>query len=241
MDVPRTRIRLLLIGPILTGCAEGEGTVKVTAYGESFIEDGIPADAMNDGWAVTFERFDVFIADVQVAGAAVEVPVSVDVAEGSSGAGHELGSAAVPAGTYGNASFVIHRVEVDGTAVLGAEMKTFSWELASATAYAACEARTSVSDGGVGTFQITIHADHLFYDSLVAEEPQVLFQPLADADGDADGVLSQPELAATDIGSYDPGSDGGVDNLWDWLIAATRTIGHADGEGHCEATPVISD
>lgn len=232
---------LLSIGLALAGCAAGEGTVRVTAYGESFIEDGIPAEAVKDGWAVAFERFAVFISDVQVAAAAIEAPASVDLAEGSSGAGHELGSAAVPEGTYGNASFVINRVEVDGAAVLGAETKAFSWAFELATAHEACEARTSVPDGGVGTFQITIHADHLFYDSLVAEEPQVLFQPLADADGDGDGVLTQAELAATGIGSYDPGSEGDVENLWDWLIAATRTVGHADGEGHCETAPFLGD
>lgn len=241
MDVRSTSISLASIGLALAGCAAGEGTVRVTAYGESFIEDGIPAEGMNDGWAVAFERFDVFVADVRVAGAAIEVPASIDLAEGSGGVGHELGSAVVSEGTYGNASFVIDRVEVDGAAMLGAETKTFSWAFELATAHQACEARTSVSNGGVGTFQITIHADHLFYDSLVAEEPEVVFQPLADADGDGDGVLTQAELAATDIGSHDPGSEGDVENLWDWLVAATRTIGHADGEGHCETAPAIVD
>lgn len=229
---------LVLLAPVTGACAEGDGTVRVTAYGEAFIEEGIPAADMNDGWAVSFDRFDVFIRDVQVAGASVELVTPVDVAEASDGAGHELGSAAVAEGTYGDASFVIERIEVEGSGVLGAERKTFSWVFDQATAYEACDARTSVPEGGVGTFQITIHADHLFYDSLVAEEPQLLFQPLADADADADGALTREELSATGIGAYDPGSEGGVDDLWAWLVAATRTVGHADGEGHCEAAPI---
>ena len=74
---------------------EGEGTVAVTAYGESFIEDGIPASEVGDGWAVDFSRFDVSIEDVTVAGADITVPGSVDLSESSSGEGHELGSALV--------------------------------------------------------------------------------------------------------------------------------------------------
>jgi hypothetical protein len=225
----------------LTACGEGEGTVRVTAYGEEFIEEGIGADDMNDGWAVTFDRFEVSLSDVVIAGAAIAVPSTVDVAEVSGGEGHELGSAVVTEGDYSDASFVIARIEVDGSAVLGAETKAFSWVLDAPTAYAACDARTSVSDGGVGTFQITIHADHLFYDSLVAEEPQVVFQPMADADADDDGELTREELSMSDIGSFDPGSEGGVEDLWEWLVASTRTLGHADGEGHCEAAPVASE
>jgi len=223
----------------LGACAEGEGTLRVTAYGEEFIEEGIGADDMSDGWAVSFERFEVSLSDVEVAGTAIDVPSTVDVAQASGGEGHELGSAVVTEGDYGDARFVINRIEVDGSALLGSETKTFSWVFDGATAYEACDARTSVSDGGVGTFQITIHADHLFYDSLVSEEPQVVFQPMADADADDDGEITREELSMSDIGSFDPGSEGGVEDLWAWLVASTRTIGHADGEGHCEAATVV--
>lgn len=40
----------VLVGPLLAACGDGEDTVRVTAYGESFIEDGIPASEMDDGW-----------------------------------------------------------------------------------------------------------------------------------------------------------------------------------------------
>lgn len=222
-------------GLLALACGEGEGTVTVTAYGEPFIEEGIPADAMADGWAVTFQRFAVSLRDVRVAGVPVGIPAAIDVAVPSAGAGHEYGSTPLREGDYGNGSFVIERLEVEGTAVLDAVTKTFAWEFDGATAYDGCQTTTSVPDGGVGTFQITIHADHLFYDSLVSEEPLVLFQPLADADTDTDGQITPDELSATGIGSFDPGSEGGVDNLWQWLVAATRTVGHVDGEGHCDA------
>ena len=144
-----------------------------------------------------------------------------------------------PDGDHTGASFTITRVEVEGTATKGADTKSFSWVFDEPTRYVECETTTAVSDGGSATFQITVHADHLLYDSLVSEEPQVLFQALADADADADadGNITQAELAATDIGAYDPGSEDGVDDLWAWLVAQTRTLGHVDGEGHCRATP----
>ncbi len=234
----RSRFFALLF-PLLSACGgDGEGTVIVTAYGESFIEDGIPASEMDDGWAVAFSLFDVSLEEVTVAGVAVSVPGSVDVAESSSGEGHELGSALVPAGDHTGASFTLSRVEVQGTATKDAETKSFHWIFEEATRYSDCETTTSVKSGGSATFQITIHADHLFYDSLVSEDPELLFQPLADADADADGEITQAELAATDIGAYDPGSEDGIDDLWTWLLAQTRTLGHVDGEGHCHATPV---
>lgn len=217
---------------------QGEGAVKVTAYGESFIEDGIPADAMDDGWAVSFERFDVAISDVRVAGVAVSVEPTVDVSAPSSEQGHEIGSALVPEGNHGNGSFEIDRIEVVGSASKGGDTKTFAWVFDQGTAYGECDTVTSVSDGGEATFQITVHADHLFYDSLVSETPQLLFQAMADADTNDDGDVAQAELAAASIGAYDPGSEGDVEDLWGWLIAATRTVGHIDGEGHCEPSSV---
>ena len=75
----------ILVAPLLGACGDGEGTVRVTAYGESFIEDGISASEMDDGWAVAFERFEVLIRDVRVAGTDVPVRNRVDLAEASNG------------------------------------------------------------------------------------------------------------------------------------------------------------
>ena len=232
-----TVCKTAVLGLFALGCGEdaGQGTVKVTAYGESFIEEGIPGEAVGDGWAIAFERFDVAIRDVQVAGVAVTVADTVDLSAASAEAGHEIGVAVVPAGSHGNSAFTIERVEVAGVATRAGESKTFDWVFEEATRYDRCETVTVVADSSEGTFQITVHADHFFYDSLVSEDPQVLFQAMADADADVDGEITQAELGATDIGPYDPGSEGGVDDLWAWLVAATRTLGHVDGEGHCEA------
>lgn len=220
-------------------CAEdGEGTVVVTAYGESFIEDGIPADEVGDGWAIAFDRFVVNIEDVRVAGSSIDVKNKIDLSKSSSGDGHELGSALVAEGSYTHGAYTLTKVEVEGSATKGDETKTFSWVFDDATRYDECETTTEVSADGNATFQITVHADHLFYDSLVSEEPDVLFQALADADANHDGEITQQELRDTDIGNYDPGSEDGIDDLWTWLTAQTRTLGHIDGEGHCHAEPV---
>lgn len=231
----RARFSMILI-PLLAACGDGDGSVTVTAYGESFIEDGIPASEIDDGWAVDFSLFSVQIEDVTVAGAALTQTSTVDLSQASSGAGHVLGSVSASEGEYSDASFTIARVEIDGTAVKGTDTKSFSWVFDAPTHYTECDTTTTVTEGGEASFQITVHADHLLYDSLVSEDPKVLFQALADADTDVDGAITEAELKATGIGSYDPGSEGGVDNLWDWLIAQSRTLGHVDGEGHCHAT-----
>lgn len=221
----------------LTACGDeaGEGDVTVTVYGEDFIEQGIPAEEMADGWSVTFDRFVVKVDEVIVGG--VEMPAAdpIDISTATGGAGHPIASAAVSAGQHTDSSFAITRVELSGSASKDGTTKTFDWAFDQETHYSACETSTEVIDGGRATFQITVHADHFFYDSLVAEEPQVVFQALADADTDGNGAITRAELEVADIGSYDPGSAGDVNDLWGWLIAQSQTLGHVDGEGHCDA------
>lgn len=232
-------LRALPMTLLLAACRDddhgGTGTIQVRAYGESFIEEGIPANEMNDGWAITFERFEVSLREIVVAGVTLEDPAPLDLAAASGGDGHELGSVTVAARDYGEPSFTIDRVEVEGSAEKNGSTKTFDWVFAAPTRYAQCETTTSLEQNREATFQITIHADHFFYDSLVSDEPQLLFDALAAADADADGELTEVELrGADDIGAYDPGNED-LDNLWSWLVAQHRTLGHVDGEGHCQA------
>jgi hypothetical protein len=229
----------LLLTVLCAGCASddepsGAGKIAVVAYGESFIEEGISATDMDDGWAIEFSRFDVTLRDITVADTAIAGPATLDVSVASNGAGHEVGRISVSAGEYAEPSFTVERVGVSGRAVRDDRMKSFEWVLDSPTRYEHCETSTVVEDGRTATFQITVHADHLFHDSLVAESPQMLFEPLAAADVDDDGEVTEAELKAADIGAYDPGNED-VDDLWSWLLAQSRTLGHVDGEGHCDA------
>ncbi len=228
----------LLALAFLVACGtedKGDGSVTVSAYGESFIEDGIPATDVDDGWAVEFTRFEVRLRDVTVAGIPIGISESIDLARPSSGAGHILGSARVPAGKHTGSSYTIAHVELEGRAVKGETIKTFHWVFDRPTHYSDCETTSEVLADQSTSFQITVHADHLLYDSLVADDPQLLFQALADADANNDGSITQAELAATDIGAYDPGSESGTNDLWAYLSALVATLGHVDGEGHCHA------
>lgn len=212
----------------------GEGTVTVTAYGESFIEEGISADEMDDGWAITFDRFVVEFDEVKVGGVEIDdLRDSVDLAQPSDGSGHVLGSHAFPAGTHAAPSFAVENIQLSGSATKEGVTKTFAWTFDADTHYTDCDTTTTVTAGESSTFEITIHADHLFSNSLVSHNPLLGFQALADADTDGDGEITQAELEAADLGSYDPGSDGHVDNLWKFLSAQSTSLGHVDGEGHC--------
>lgn len=239
---PRSVARFAAVAIALpnVGCGGGdpdEGTVRVVAYGEEFVEEGIAASDMNDGWAVSFDRFDVTIENVEVGEKELGESVTVDLSVPSGGAGHEVGAVTLPAGQYDGSSFEIERIVVEGSATRDDIEKTFSWVFDGSVKYTGCETTTTVVGGKPATFQITIHADHLFYDSLVSEDPPLLFSPLADADADGDGEITSRELETSDIGAYDPGNEN-IDDLYDFLIALSGTIGHVDGEGHCVAQPV---
>ncbi|NVB42609.1 hypothetical protein G6O69_32600 [Pseudenhygromyxa sp. WMMC2535] len=216
------------------GCAAGEGEVEVRAWGESFIEDGIPASEMDDGWAIAFSRFEVELTEVSIAGVSLDDPGVLDISEASDGRGQLVGRASVPAEDYEDASFTLAQVSIEGTASKDGEVKSFAWRFEPATHYSDCETVTEVPRDGTGELQITIHADHLFYDSLVSEEPGLGFDAVAAADLDADGEVTQEELAATDIGPYDPGNLD-IDDMWSFLAAQAQTMGHVDGEGHCHS------
>ncbi len=235
-------LTLALGASVLGGCSDdssddsGTGSVSVRAYGESFIEEGIPARDVDDGWAIEFSRFDVTLRHISVGGVVLAEPAPVGVHEPSDGEGHEVGTVSVAVGNHESPSFSVMKAEIEGSAEREGVTKKFSWSFDSPTHYSHCETTTLVQKDETAVFQITLHADHLFYDSLVAEEPQLLFQPLADADADADGELTAAELGEADIGAYDPGNED-ISDLWSFLVAQQRTLGHVDGEGHCEANP----
>lgn len=237
MNLQLTRIASLAASLLSLACssAEGEGTVEVSAYGESFIEDGIPAADLSDAWEISFEKFEVSLSDVEVGSQQLGTSEPVDLSTPSAGAGQVLGELLLPEGEYTDSSFTIARIEVIGEASKDDLSKTFHWVFDAPTRYDQCETTTSVEDESLSRFQVTVHADHLFYDSLVAAEPQLMFGPLAAADLNDDGAISKEELSQTDIGAYDPGSENKADNLWAFLSAQAQTLGHVDGEGHCHA------
>lgn len=244
---------------LLFACSEaGEGTLEARIYGEEFIEEGIPADVFNDGWAVAFTRFVVVVDGISAHDVADAGRYAFDLTQASGGEGHEVTSLVVPSGaqalaytiapggtaTGGNASdadaammsAMGYSVFIEGTATKDAATIAFAWGFDSTTEYSHCEVVEEVPADGSATTVMTIHADHVFYDDLESPEPNVSFDLIAASDADMDGTVTDAELLARDISAearYQVGSRD-ISNLWDFMTAQSQTLGHIDGEGHCE-------
>lgn len=254
---------LLLLAAGLSGCA-GDGFVHTYVYGEAYIEEGIPADAFVDGWSVTFDRFLVRVGPVTAGGEALLGGARVvDLARSSSGQGHLLARTEIAADDYTEVGYQVtpdaaatglnvddddlaridagpYAVYVEGEATRGGEVKRFTWGFAAAAAYSGCMVDLMVAPDYGGTVELTFHGDHLFYDDLFAEAPNVAFDLIAAADADGDGDITEAELRAVDIRGeerYQVGSEP-ISDLWSFIAYQTTTLGHIDGEGHCEAAPL---
>ncbi len=210
---------------MLSACDTGGGAgaeLTVRTWGEEYIEEGIPADVFNDQWSVRYNRFLINLGTVEVgevgAAPALEQPKFqiYDLAKASKGEGQLVVAGEVPSGTYANTQYKIY--PADGSSVVG-------------------NAGDADADKP-GSVQLTIHGDHLFYDDLFSEEPMLLFGLIAQADddGDGNGEVTQAELEALDIrplSNYQVGSTD-ITDLWHFIEHQTTTLGHIDGEGHCE-------
>ena len=238
----------------------GEGTWRFTVFGEDFIEQGIPADAFIDGWSVSFDHFYIVISGVNGDGVSLSEAKVFDLAQDSGGAGHLFAEAVAPAQTHDFVGYTVapaasavganiddsivqalvsggFSVQVEGSATKGDVTKNFGWRFTTATPYGPCEISQPLATGGTITSQFTIHADHLFYDDLDSSEPNVAFDLIATADANNDGTITEVELAGVDITGetrYQVGSRTEIGTLWAFIEAQTATLGHIDGEGHCE-------
>lgn len=247
-----------------------DGMIKATVYGEEFIEDGIPADVFSDGWSVSFDKFIVSVGNVfgQAGHDSPEVGDTafhlVDLAQASGGNGFELATFAAPGGDYDHYGYRLktdaaatslnlaagdgdamkaagYSIWIKGSATKGGVTKTLDWGFKLKLSYGHCDLMDKV-DGDTLTAQATIHADHLFYDDAVSEEPNVAFQLVADADTNGDDAVSMEELAAVDIraqtryqvGSKKDPAGQTITNLRQFIETQAVTVGHINGEGHCE-------
>ncbi|MFN3199670.1 MAG: hypothetical protein ACE366_14790 [Bradymonadia bacterium] len=272
MNAVSTRWTLALACALsLSACGDDEdesteasqGSYALTIYGESFIEEGIPADEFVDGWSVTFDAFVVSLDSAGVASGggalqAVAGPAIFDLALTSEG-GHPLAEIMLPQGTYDRLDYTLappassteagnateaqrqlmrdegYSVWVSGSATKGEQSLVFQWGFDLSRTYTGCEIDTQLGEGG-GANELTIHGDHLFFDDLDASDPQVAFELIASADADGDGDITPAELAAVDITAearYQVGS-ADVTDLWGFIEAQVAQVGHIDGEGHCD-------
>ena len=126
---------------------------------------------------------------------------------------------------------------------MGATVR-FRWGFGGAVSYSNChssetEVGLAVPSGGTARAQITVHGDHLFYDDLQSPEAKLRFDLIAGADANRDGEVTLTELAAVDLttapmGQYGTGSRSDVRNARDFITALVATVGHFNGEGHCD-------
>ncbi len=244
--------KLLLAVLAVSGCA-GSGTLTVTAYGEEFIEEEIPAEEFEDGFKVHFTKFLVtikgFKADTKTGDGGPSQSSSITLDVSNAGPHTVQQFTRVEAKKYDAVSWTIapasdgdNSVEVEGELTDGdGNTKTFAWVFDTATEYSECasdelgEGVTVTADGDAEA-QLTIHGDHLFYDDLQAADAKLRGQALFDADSD-DNVITLEELNAVQLTSL-PASQygtGGADvtTLGAFVRAQVRSLGHFQGEGHC--------
>jgi hypothetical protein len=263
--IPRTPLAaalataLALLAPACGSKNDGpqDGTLDVRIYGEELVEEGIPEDVFADGWHITWDRFIVALDEDATAEEADTERYLFDLTAESGGAGNKVATLTSASGmaelayrigpgdaaTAGNADDMATMMEeegwsiyVSGRATNGPLNLDFAWGFSSETEYSECEVEGEVLAGETLRTLVTIHADHLFYDDLDDDEPDVRFDLVATADADMDLVITGEELRAVDITAdenYQVGSRD-IDNLYDFIEAQTQTLGHIDGEGHCK-------
>lgn len=120
----------------------------------------------------------------------------------------------------------------------------FRWGFTHAISFETCTGADNavglaVPSGGNVDAQMTIHGDHFFYDDLQSEEARLRFDAIAGADADADGLVTLEELGRVDLTTLPSTQYGGGDmarvrNLRDFITAISATVGHFNGEGHCQ-------
>ena len=185
-----------------------------------------------------------------------------DLARATNGAGAPIASQAVEAGAYDHVGYRIapspdatlgtgtaadlalmkdqgYSIYVEGRGIPAAgDPVAFAWGFTTRTRYGHCAGTAVVEESDIAATVLTVHGDHLFYDDLFAAEPSVAFQLIADSDTNDDGQVTMAELLAKDLrpeAAYQVGSTG-IENLGDFIAYQTGSLGHIDGEGHCEET-----
>ncbi|MFK7984805.1 MAG: hypothetical protein AB8I08_02165 [Sandaracinaceae bacterium] len=148
---------------------------------------------------------------------------------------------------------------VAGTAQKGETTRTFAWGFALDVLNSNCvsgdgTAGVVVPSNGTANGLVTLHLDHLFFDSLALDEAEMRFDAIA-AMAEPDGSIPLANLANQRLASmqtadgsplvddtgapivYDPGSAALPEpTLLAMMQAAAVTIGHWQGEGHCDYT-----
>lgn len=138
---------------------------------------------------------------------------------------------------------------IDGTVSCPERSVSFSFQVAVPTEFYDCESDgepgVAVGSGGTSTATITLHGDHLWFDSLVSSGEGTVQRRAAwilKADADGDGKVVTEDLAALRAEDAFPSSlgynlSGGlvpVTTALDFVRVQLATQGHVNGEGECQ-------
>ena len=221
-----------------------ERDISVSLADASFVEDGIHPSTVKDGWVITFSALQVSIGDVMIEDSSLDdtspqfrivdlVPAGEGFVLGSvqrtsehphalvSGVGFTVAPAADSVAGNVDESDVermhagSNSVYVEGTARRGEETKSFSWGLTAANVYTHCSSQASFADEEPRV-TISVRGDRLFGDR------ELVFDPFAASDANADGEIEAAELRDSDITL-------GGENLWTWLEAHASTLFSVEG------------
>lgn len=153
-------------------------------------------------------------------------------------------------------------IYLEATATKGSENRTIAWGLEHHTINRGCVGGDEtlgvvVPAGAIAEAQVTLHWDHLFFDSQVLDDADMRFDAMS-AVADAEGAVTLEALDAQRLADlrdaaglplldaegdpllYDPGSAPLPEpTLMHHVLALATTVGHWNGEGHCvyEAGP----
>lgn len=140
---------------------------------------------------------------------------------------------------------------IEGTLIKADEQVTFRFVVPNETAYGPCSANgvpgLAVTGNGAVAVGLTIHGDHLFFDSFDSHDVQRRAQWIADADLDEDGHVDEEELKAiqgpalsellpSELYALGGWSAFPIESAYDFLRAQLHTQGHYQGEGECVRT-----
>jgi hypothetical protein len=219
---------LVLVAAACTA-APGQGTLAVQVSGGNGVEAPVPSSEFQDGWALSFSRLLVVLADLSVTSpsdpslaARDGRRVLVDLARRGP---HAWATMTATAGAYDRAALslrpatedtvLVGATEADrarmvdagwsllaeGTLARGTTTRRFSWGFQASARHAACPLPVTVAEGATTTTRLTLHGEQLFLESLsAAAAPRLRAQPQVDADADGDGTITVEELGATDAG-----------------------------------------
>ncbi len=150
---------------VLSGCGdEGTGEVRLTAWGEEFIEEGIPAEEFADDFEARFDEFLVVVGDLRARNQDHEFSLADTYLLDLTAPGpHELTTETLPEGDWSaveysvapiSATTILHpsasadardrmeagpySVSVKGEARRGDERYTFAWSFGGTTRYTEC-------------------------------------------------------------------------------------------------------